>query len=143
VYGDATWISRAGERLRPKLEIPFNRFIWMHYGQYIPQPSAFWRRSLYERVGGLDPSFQLAMDADLFTRFADVKPPQHVRRRWSRMREYPEQKNQRFRARSDKELAQIQSRYTNVGTPTWRARKVAARGLRIGWKLLTGCYTRR
>lgn len=101
VYGDALWIDTGGRVLRAKKEIPFHRFIWLHDYNYIPQPSAFWRRGLYEAAGGLDLSFDLAMDADLWIRFADRTEPVHVRRIWSRMRLYPEQKNQRLRARSD------------------------------------------
>lgn len=41
----------------------------------VPQETMFWRRSLWERVGGIDASFQFAMDWDLILRFleADAK----------------------------------------------------------------------
>lgn len=35
----------------------------------IPQETLFWRRRIYDRVGGIDPSFRFAMDWDLITRF--------------------------------------------------------------------------
>jgi hypothetical protein len=35
----------------------------------IPQETCFWRRSLYERCGPVDPSYRFAMDYDLFVRF--------------------------------------------------------------------------
>ena len=146
VYGDATWIGRHGERLRrTKSEIPFNRFIWLYDGNYIPQPSSFWRRDLYDEVGGLDPAFKLAMDADLWIRFADVTTPRHVRRKWSRMRWYPEQKNQRLREVSDREGMRIEARYGVTGRPDalrWKLGKASAKALRVGWKLGTGCYWR-
>lgn len=41
---------------------------------YVTQPSTFFRRSLYERVGGLDDFFHCAMDADLWCRFYRAKP---------------------------------------------------------------------
>jgi len=141
VYGDALWIDTEGRILKPKKEIPFNRFIWLYDYNYIPQPSAFWRRELYEVVGGLDPRFDLAMDADLWIRFAERTRPVHVRRIWSRMRLYPEQKNQRLRAISDNEDEIIRSRYLPK-EPSWqrRVKKNLAKGLRVGWKLLGGCY---
>ncbi len=37
-------------------------------GLSIPQPGAFLRRSALDRAGGLDPSFELAMDVDLWLR---------------------------------------------------------------------------
>ncbi len=141
VYGDALWIDTEGRVLRPKKEIPFNRFIWLYDYNYIPQPSAFWRRELYEAVGGLDPRFDLAMDADLWIRFAERTRPVHVRRIWSRMRLYPEQKNQRLRAVSDQEDEIIRGRYL-PDEPPWRRRlkKAFAKGMRMGWKLFWGCY---
>ncbi|MBW2084141.1 MAG: glycosyltransferase [Deltaproteobacteria bacterium] len=141
VYGDALWLNAEGKVLKPKKEIPFSWFIWVYDYNYIPQPSAFWRRELYEAVGGLDPHFDLAMDADLWARFAERTRPVHVRRIWSRMRLYSEQKNQRLRARSDHEDQVIRERYLGR-EPIWsrRLKKPFARGARIGWKLVTGCY---
>ena len=41
-----------------------------HGGFGVYQPAAFWRRRLYERVGGIDSSLHFDMDNDLFIRFA-------------------------------------------------------------------------
>lgn len=141
VYGDALWIDVEGRVLKPKKEIPFNRFIWLYDYNYIPQPSAFWRRELYEEVGGLDRQFDLAMDADLWIRFAEKTKPVHVRRIWSRMRLYPEQKNQRLRAISNQEDETIRKRYL-PNEAAWRRRlkKLVAKSMRVGWKLVLGCY---
>jgi len=144
IYGDALWIDACGNPIKTKKEIPFNRFIWYYDYNYIPQPSAFWRRNLYHKAGGLDTSFDLAMDADLWARFADIVQPIHVRRLWSRMRLYPDQKNQRLRARSNAEDAQIRQRWAGE-EPTWSlaAKGVFAKALRVAWKLSTGCYALR
>jgi glycosyltransferase involved in cell wall biosynthesis len=66
VYGNALWIDIDGCPLRAAREMPFSRFIFLHGFNYIPQPSMFWRRSLYERVGGLTPGLHIAMDNDLW-----------------------------------------------------------------------------
>ena len=143
VYGDATWVDRGGALLRSKREMPYNRFVWLYSGNYMPQPSAFWRRDLYEQVGGLDAGFDLAMDADLWARFAEVTRPRHVRRPWSRMRYYPEQKNRRLRDISDSEGKRIEQRYGVRGrpsSPAWIAAHLVARGIRVGYRAATGCY---
>jgi glycosyltransferase involved in cell wall biosynthesis len=142
VYGDATWIDRSGNRLRPKKEIPFNWFIWLHDHNYIPQPAAFWRRTLHEAVGGLDPHFNVAMDADLFARFAQRTRPIHVRRPWARARWYSEQKSQRLHSQRDCEDRLIRERLgVSFGSPTAsRVRRVGAKAWRVGWKLLRGAY---
>jgi len=142
VYGDLTWIDTKGRVIKHKKEHPFNRFIWMYDHNFIPQPSTFWRRALYERVGGFNRAFDLAMDADLWVRFADASPIHHVRRAWSRMRLYAEQKNQRLRWKSDLEDLEIRCRYGFGAEPVWsrRAKKAVAKGMRVTWKLVTGCY---
>lgn len=141
VYGDGLWIDAAGGPLRPQKEIPFNRFVFLYDYNYLPQPSTFWRRGLYERVGGLDPSFDLAMDADLWARFAEHTEPRHVARPWSRMRRYPEQKNSRMRDLSDVEDARIRARYL-PDEPAWlrRPKRTLAKGLRVSMRLARGAY---
>jgi glycosyltransferase involved in cell wall biosynthesis len=141
VYGDSYWIGADDKPLRPKKEHAFSRFIWLYHENYLPQPSTFWRRGLYERVGGLDPSYRLAMDADLWIRFAMETEIHHVPRLWSRMRHYPEQKNRRLRDISNEEGKQIHRRYLG-DKPEWYlgSARAVARSMRIGWKAATGCY---
>ncbi len=141
VYGDSSWIDIDGRPIRPKREHAFNRFIWTYDYNFIPQPSTFWRMSLYRQVGGLDQAFDLAMDADLWIRCADVTRLHHVRRYWSRMRFYPQQKNQARRAESNVEDRIMRRRYIgDESLYSLRAKKVIAKGTRIAWKLATGCY---
>lgn len=141
VYGDSVWMDTGGNFIKPKKEIRFNRFIWMYDYNYLPQPSTFWRRGLYEQTGGLDRRLNLAMDADLWIRFAELADLHHVPRRWSRMRYYPEQKNLRLREDSDREDALIRGRYL-PGEPVWsrRLKRLTAKGLRVTMKLARGAY---
>ena len=144
VYGDACWIDRQGNFIRWKKEIPFNWFIWLYDHNYIPQPSAFWRRDLYARVGGLRQEFDLAMDADLWARFARETRPIHVKSAWSRMRFYPEQKNRRLRRESNIEDAQIRRA---LGRPVDRkvfrwCMFLLAKSARVAWRIWDGCYSR-
>ncbi len=44
----------------------------LSWADYIPQETLFWRRSLWEKVGGIDESFKFAMDWDLILRFRDA-----------------------------------------------------------------------
>jgi glycosyltransferase involved in cell wall biosynthesis len=141
VYGDSFWIDADNRPLKPKKEIGFNRFVFLYTYNYLPQPSTFWRRGLYERVGGLDARWDLAMDADLWIRFAEFTRLHHVSRIWSRMRLYPEQKNSRLRDKSDAEDELIRSRYlpNELG---WKRRlkRTAARSIRVALKLRRGAY---
>jgi glycosyltransferase involved in cell wall biosynthesis len=142
LYGDALWIDAAGRVLRAKKEIPFNWYIWRNDHNYIPQPSTFWRSSLYRQSGGLDESIDCAMDSDLFAKFASRCRPHHVRQTLSRIRTYPEQKTRKLREVSLREHSEACRR----AVPSSRnllplpASRMVAKSLRVTWKLATGCY---
>jgi len=44
----------------------------MRFADYVPQESLFWRAELWEEVGGLDASFQFALDWDMIMRFQEA-----------------------------------------------------------------------
>lgn len=70
IYGNRVVINEAGQEigrwiLPPHEELAdeaLRRLGW------VPQETMFWRRALYDRVGGIDPDFRFAMDWDLFLR---------------------------------------------------------------------------
>ncbi len=141
IYGDGRWIDADGRPIKTKREHRWNWFVWLYDHNFIGQPSAFWRSSLYREVGGIDRSFDLAMDADLWARFSERSQPHHVPRVWSAMRFYPEQKNTRLRDRSDEEIRLIRSRY--VRRRGWLAERLlatAARVFRVILKAARGGY---
>ncbi len=141
VFGGTLWIDEHDKPLRVQHEIPFNRFIWLHTYNYIMGMSMFWRRGIYERSGGLNPEFILAMDGDLWARFSNVGKIGHVRKIWSRMRFYPDQKNRRLREASDREDLLIRAREWGTENPPFlSSKRKIAQLLRVSWKLLSGCY---
>jgi len=114
VYGNALWIDEYGAPLRPKKEIPFNRFIFLHDHNYVPQPSMFWRRSLYDAVGGLNRHLNLAMDGDLWVRFSNHGRIAHIDQYLSCMRFYNAQKTRALRPKAQAENSSLRARYSNV-----------------------------
>jgi glycosyltransferase involved in cell wall biosynthesis len=114
VYGDALWIDEHGNLLRPKKEIPFNRFIFLYDHNYVPQPSMFWRRSLYDAVGGLNRHFNLAMDGDLWARFAEHGHIAHMAQYLSCMRFYNAQKTRALRPKAQAENISLRTRYSSL-----------------------------
>ena len=145
VYGDALWIDAHGRLLRPKKEMAFSRFVLLHDHNYIPQPSMFWRRSLYEAVKGLDPKFDLAMDADLWERFAARTRIAHMPRYLSCMRFYPEQKTRSRKAEGRREDGAIRERAALFASRAFTAAafRIMARCLRVAAKAAAGGYTAR
>jgi glycosyltransferase involved in cell wall biosynthesis len=51
--------------------LPAHRDWLMKRWDYIPQETCFWRRRIYEAVGGVNPTYQFALDYDLFVRFME------------------------------------------------------------------------
>jgi glycosyltransferase involved in cell wall biosynthesis len=60
---------------------------------YVSQMTVFWRRSLQDRVGLLDPSLRYTFDYDLWLRFAAVAPPLYLTRTLAAFRWHPTSKS--------------------------------------------------
>jgi glycosyltransferase involved in cell wall biosynthesis len=142
VYGDALWIDAEGNFLRPKKEGRFFRHAFMFDHNFIPQPSMFWRRRLYEKVGGLDTRFNLAMDADLWERFSRHTKIGHISSYLSCMRYYPEQKTRALRPQGRREDLEIRSRskLSAWPAPVQPFNRLAGKVLRLTAKFVAGGY---
>jgi GT2 family glycosyltransferase len=68
VYGHRVVIDRHGDETGRWVLPPHDdRFLdWL---DYIPQETMFWRRRMWEKVGGIDETFRFALDWDLVLRF--------------------------------------------------------------------------
>lgn len=141
VFGDALWIDAAGELISPKKEIDWNRFIYLFDHNYLAQPSCFWRRSLFERAGGLDINLHLTMDSDLWLRFSRHTKPYHLAKYLSCMRFYPEQKTRALKPAGRKEYNMLLRREAPaMSTLPQVITNPLARAMRISLKILSGCY---
>lgn len=78
-FGDAELIDEQGRLLR-RVDVPQPLRLWdlVHYSFPIVQPAAFFRRALFEYVGGLQESLSYAMDWDLIIRLAKAAPFEYV-----------------------------------------------------------------
>lgn len=145
VFGDSVWIDADGKPIRPKREMGFNRFVFLHDYNYVPQPSMYWRRSLYESVGGLRPNFILAMDNDLWERFSAKVRIEHIPVYLSCMRYYAEQKTSAadLRQRGRQEGLQVLVRASPLSRQPAlrRGLQLIARMVRIVQKAAAGGYT--
>lgn len=69
VYGHRIIVDANGDEVGRWI-LPRHRGAAFLWGDYIPQETMFWRRSLWERVGGrVDTDFEFAMDWELILRF--------------------------------------------------------------------------
>jgi glycosyltransferase involved in cell wall biosynthesis len=68
VYGGRLIIDEHGQTIRSYDPPTLLHKYYFAFGQWIPQECAFWRRTLYDRVGGLDRTMGFSLDFSLFTR---------------------------------------------------------------------------
>jgi glycosyltransferase involved in cell wall biosynthesis len=150
-YGDFTVIDEGGAIQTIRREIGFNRFILLyHRVLYIPTPSTFFRRRVFEEGNLLRRDLHYAMDYEFFLRLADagyrIRHFPHV---IADFRLHPDSKSCRMERLQSEEKQRIMGSVsplaTRIGSP--RLRHIAFRGLQIAagllrWseKMLRGYY---
>ena len=68
VYGSCDYINDQGNKIGQNPSGSWAKHL-MNFGPFlIPQPGSLWRRKAFEAIGGIDHSFDLAFDHDLFLR---------------------------------------------------------------------------
>ncbi len=86
VYGDANLINERGETIGKFPARQTNYRLLRRGYVHIPQQSAFFRASLWRKVGPLDPTFQFAMDYDLWVRIARISTIYYLPSTWANFR---------------------------------------------------------
>ncbi len=96
---------------------------------WVQQECTYWRRSLWERVGGLDLSLKLAGDFDLWRRFAEHATLYTVASLVGGFRQHPEQKTANVMDGYNREVDRV---LAENGLDGWRRRLLKShRGRRL------------
>jgi glycosyltransferase involved in cell wall biosynthesis len=94
IFGDDFYIDEDGKVISFSRGYVPDLRLAMLYGGWTPlQDACFWRRSLYERVGGVDPGIRHAADYDLFLRFVTSGNSTYVPKTFSAFRRHGGQKS--------------------------------------------------
>ena len=131
VNGDVNLVSEDGTFVRKIYAMRPSRFFAANLGRHgWPQQGCFWRRTAYEAVGGLNPSYQFAMDLDLFIRLVDFGEG----RRFSgnalaNFRIHPDSKTANLEDTLRREKTSIMASY---GRPFWTNRPCFAERTMVG-----------
>jgi GT2 family glycosyltransferase len=101
--------------------------VWWNRRQWV-QPEVFYRRSLWERVGGFDPSYHLAFDYEFWVRcFLAGARVLHVPEAFAQFRFHAAQKSSAATQAAD-EIRAIAARHLeHAGLPAGQARALRAR----------------
>jgi len=71
VYGHRVVVNREGQEIA-RWYLPQHDPEVLRLNDFVPQETLFWRRRIWDKVGGIDTSFQFAMDWDLLLRFQEA-----------------------------------------------------------------------
>jgi glycosyltransferase involved in cell wall biosynthesis len=95
IYGDRVYIDENGKATGTWI-LPRHWDYFMIHSAHLPQETAFWRRSAYEAIGGIDPELFFAFDYDFFIRLMRHGKSLHRRRFHAAFRLHPESKTVRL-----------------------------------------------
>jgi glycosyltransferase involved in cell wall biosynthesis len=151
VYGHTAFLTEGGQFSRYFYEIrPFSADWLRNFGPFIAQPSTFFRRTAYERTGGLDPGLHYAMDWDLWCRMVRAGCTfRLVDEVWSGTRMYPDTKTSGGGLGRVREILRVNRRHGTTRLPLAAAAHFfsdifpgreswLSRPLRWAWRRLTG-----
>jgi len=132
--GDGIFVDRTGTReLFYKRSGAYSLIDLLHYGtdKYLPQPSVFFSRALFDRVGGLATGLHYAMDLDLWIRMRGEAALDYIAQPFSKLRYHDDAKTIRDNERAMLEVEQvILSHRERVSRRDLRSAQRAIRGVR-------------
>lgn len=71
IYGHRLLVDEDSQEISRWILPPHDEAV-LRINDFVPQETLFWRRRVWDKVGGLDTSFSFAMDWDLLLRFQSV-----------------------------------------------------------------------
>ncbi|HEU0036477.1 MAG TPA: glycosyltransferase family 2 protein [Kofleriaceae bacterium] len=128
VFGHAEFIDADGRPLgRAQHVVPLDdRDPLLTLGDCVVQPAAFFRRTAYDAVGGLDPALHWTMDYDLWLRLARRCPARFLDHVFARVRIMPSTKTASGGWKRMHEIESVVRRHGGSALPAWFALEAAA-----------------
>lgn len=94
VYGNYQLINEDGAFICDVHPPKWNKWLFIH-GRFAPlQPTVFWRKNVYERIGDLDLSLHYCMDVDFFSRASKLFQFAYIPKFLGKFRVHKESKTQ-------------------------------------------------
>jgi glycosyltransferase involved in cell wall biosynthesis len=132
-YGNMYLVDSSGRRLYTAYPLLDLRIL-VYENRFIPQQAMFWRRELYERVGGVNPELRFAMDFELAVRFlrAGARVAK-IHKPLANFRFHPDAKSSTIRHVGVVEARDVLARFFPGPEPMWKVylKKVIYRGWRF------------
>jgi glycosyltransferase involved in cell wall biosynthesis len=123
VYGDVRFVDETGRELGTMSAWDFDPKLQMCATNLVLQPACFFRRAIFENVGGLDETLHFALDYDLWVRMVIAGARfAHVSEVWADYRLHPESKTEAQAGRFGAEVRRVVEKASAGGAlpAAWR-----------------------
>ena len=142
VFGKCVYIDEHGSYLGINPSGQFASRLLRFGPQLVPQPGTLIRRSAYDSIGGMNPTYKWAFDLDLFIRLSRVGPLRYVNSVLASFRWHPGSLTVGQRAGSVEEASRVRKKHSSNATQ-WRfeiwefllKRAILLAGGLISWKV--------
>jgi len=111
VYGDRLIINELSEIIDIQYAPAYLTPLHWAKGQYVGQESCFWRKSVYDKVGGLDPELFFVMDYDLLVRMSKITKFKKISKYIGGYREHADTKSSNYESIRRTEMELVKKRY--------------------------------
>lgn len=112
-FGGWNVVTESEKKFRSVQPDRFNAFALRSYASNIGQPSCFFRRSLFRKVGPFDESLHLAMDYDMWLRFLKLAAPHLLPFTVANLRYYSGAKSSQNMVRHNTQAFLVALRHSN------------------------------
>ena len=123
VFGMCQYINQNGQPIYKNKSGRFAVPLLKFGPQLIPQPGALFRRTSFNKVGGLDPTYQCAFDLDLLLKLKKIGKFHYIPNQLSSFRWHSDSLSVRSRRVSVREARKIRqknlSRFFRLLSPSW------------------------
>ncbi|OYP37474.1 glycosyltransferase family 2 protein [Rhodopirellula sp. MGV] len=132
VYGDGMYVDEHGNPLRRFASFPIDnprRTLINHPTSPCAQPALFFKRELYQRVGGLRQDLHWAMDHELWFRmFLAAKGWQYIPQEFAHLTLHADAKSVRAIGKQMREVAEIKRQFLHANRGGWNEHLQVVRG---------------
>jgi len=121
VYGHLKFIDASGTEVDEMRLVPAHRFNMLYDGSLVKNQSAFWKKGVVERYGGVDETLSFCMDYEFFLRTVAMGARTRLIPRFlGAFRRHGESKTKTIVPVWQAELSAVQDRYGAVSSPLLR-----------------------
>lgn len=111
VVGDLAIIDETSKVLEVIKSSSYNKNYLVNIAKGITQPSTFFKRSVFGKVGYIDESLEYVMDRDLFIRIASIRQIDYIPTTLAEFRIQPDSKTAKGSYYFSKELIKVRKKY--------------------------------